>query len=153
MKILYWLRTFLVSPETLWVLLGYLVSRVFRRQLQYIAEQFSIDAEFQKYLMLLPVGLFVWTINEARNLLVEDREAARILVAWPEYWKIKAHVCVALLYGLIFACASLVPWVTSLTLDTFEGMRVFLWAVVGELIVVVCVYWARIRVRESLAAI
>jgi len=151
MKVGYWLRVLIVSPEALLVVFTMLLWKLFHERLDVVVGSLAIDSDLKKYFMLLPLGLFAWNANEGRALLHEDKESSKILTSWPHYWKIKVHTCCALVYALAFALSSLVPWVSNLTLSTGLGVLIFLSSILGEVVVCVSFYWARVRVREILA--
>lgn len=149
--LLYWIRVFVVSLEALVLLLAALTWAVFAVELQSLANSLSLNEEFLKYMFVAPVGVGMWVVNESRQLLQEDKESIKLLTAWPDYPKLKVHVWVGLVYCLIFAAISVVPWAAKSGVSSAAGLLLFLASITGQLIVAASVYAARIRVRELLA--
>ena len=123
----------------------------FSGEIQGFAASLAVNEEVLKYVMLLPAALAVWVIREARVLLQEDKETVRILIDWTDYWRLKTHTWVSLVYAVVFAGMSLVPWLAKSGISTGEGLVLFLASLVGQLCLAVSVYAARIRVKEIIA--
>lgn len=124
---------------------------VYRPELDSLVNAMSLSEEFMKYVLVAPVGIGIWVVNESRLLLQEDKESIKVLTAWPDYPLLKAHVWVGLIYCFIFAGISVVPWAAKSGFNNGTGLLFFLTAIVGQFIVAASVYAARIRVRELLA--
>jgi hypothetical protein len=151
MRAIYFVRVLLISPEALLIGVGALAWYHFSSSLSYLATTISLNEELLKYLMVVPVGLAVWIANELRQLLQEDKDTTRFLVGWPDYWKLKLHLWVSLIYAAVFACLSLAPWVVRAGISTGAGILLFLISIVGQLVLSTSVYAARLRVKELLA--
>lgn len=151
MRALYFFRVLLVSPEALLIGIAVLVWYHFSTDLGNLATTISPNDEVLKYLMLVPVGLAVWVVNELRQLLQEDKSITRLLLGWPDYWKLKLHLWVSLVYATIFVCFSVAPWVVRAGISTDIGLLLFLTSIIGQLILAASVYAARLRVKELLA--
>lgn len=151
MRTLYLLRVILVSVEA-FVLAGtWLAFLYFGSVFESLATSLSLNDEVLKYLMLMPVVLAVWIINETRVLLQEDKETVRILTDWEDYWKLKAHTWASLGYAVVFAFMSLIPWAAKSGIGTGTGLLLFAASIVGQLSLAISVYAARIRVNEIIA--
>ena len=150
MRFLYGLRVALISVEALVLAFGWLAWKCLAPQLQEISGSLALNDEILKYLMLLPTALAVWVFNEARGLLQEDKETIQLLVKWPDYWKLKAHVWVSLIYAVVFACMSLLPWVEKSGISTGGGMLLFVTSIIGQLSLTISVYVARITLKETI---
>lgn len=147
-RVLYYFRTFFISFEALIILgLIYVVS-IEQGQLKFIVSSISINDEMMKYLMLLPLGVATWIINELRQLVFEDEETAKLLIKWPDYWMLKCHIWVSVLYSFIFTILSVFPWLQKSGVTTGTGMALFIFGMTGQLIVAVSIYFARFSIRE-----
>ena len=91
MRFFYILRVLLVSIEATILTGSWLCLTYFINSIQFFANSVELNEEVLKYLMLLPVAIAVWVINEAKLILQEDVETARILIHWPDYWRLKTH--------------------------------------------------------------
>lgn len=151
MRTLYFFRVLLVSFEASLIGVAALVWYHFSTDLGHLAATISLADEVVKYLMLVPIGLAVWVANELRQLLHEDKTTTRFLVGWPEYWKLKLHLWVSLIYAALFACLSIAPWVVRAGISTGIGLLFFLTSIIGQIILAASVYAARLRVKELLA--
>jgi hypothetical protein len=148
---IYFIRVLLVSLEAFLIGIAGLVWYHFSSDLNQLAASISLNDEMLKYLMVVPVGLAVWVANELRQLVQEDKGTARFLVGWPDYWRLKIHLWVSLIYAAVFACLSVAPWVVKAGISTGIGLLLFLTSIVGQLILAASVYAARLRAKEVLA--
>lgn len=151
MRYLYGLRVILISVEALVLALGWLVWTYFASQLHELASSLTLNGEVLKYLMLLPTALAVWVFNEVRGLLQEDKDMIQLLVKWPDYWRLKTHAWVSLIYAVVFACMSLFPWVAKSGISNGSGMLLFVTSIIGQLSLAISVYVARITLKEIVA--
>lgn len=150
MKLLYVLRVVAISAEATIVLAAGVGWLFFSPDIQRMASSIQFDEELVKYLMLVPMGLAIWIVNETRLMLIEDKERLRILTSWPDYWKLKVHAWVGLSYASVFGLCSLIPWATKGSLESGGGLLIFVVTTFGNLIVARGVFAARIRVTEVL---
>lgn len=151
MRFFYLLRVLIINVETLLLSIAGLAWVKFPKELQSMAELLELDQDVLKYLMLLPVAVATWVINECRGLLQEDNDTVRLLTLWGDYWRLKTHVWVAVFYAFVFALASLVPWTAKSGIGTGAGLLLFVLSVVGQFFLAASVYAARIRLRELIA--
>lgn len=151
MNFIYMLRVLVVSLEAVVLLLGLLAWTYLDVSLNKLASALSINEDALKFLMLVPLGLFVWIANELRQLLVEDKDTIRILTDWPDYSLLKVHVWVALLYSVVFASLSVVPWFAPSGVRAGWALLIFVASTLGQLLVAASVYSARIKVKELVA--
>lgn len=149
--VLYWFRVIVVSLEALVLSLTVLIWLVCRVELEELASSLSLNEEFLKYMVVTPIGIGLWVVNESRQLLQEDKDSIKVLTAWPDYPKLKVHVWVGLLYCLTFAALSLVPWAARSGVSSGAGLLLFFASIAGQFIVAASVYTARIKVRELLS--
>lgn len=151
MRTLYRLRVVLVSFEALILAGTWLAFSYFGSEFESLATSLSLNDEVLKFLMLMPIALAVWIINEARVLLQEDKETVRILTDWPDYWRLKVHTWTSLGYAVVFAFMSLIPWTAKSGIGTGTGLLLFAASILGQLSLAISVYAARIRVKEIIA--
>ncbi len=151
MRYFYGLRVALISVEAIVLALGWLAWTYLAPQLHDFASSLALNDEVLKYLMLLPTALAVWVFNEVRGLLQEDKDTIQLLVKWPDYWKLKVHAWVSLIYAVVFACMSLLPWVAKSGISTGSGMLLFVTSIIGQLSLAISVYVARITLKEIVA--
>jgi hypothetical protein len=150
MRLIYAFRVVTVSAEALLLCAAFLVWKMFHEWLEIFAASLQVNEEIIKYLMLLPVVVAGWTINESRLLLQDDRETIRLLTLWDDYWRLKTHVWVALFYAVFFAALSMTPWTIKSGISTAGGLLLFVVSILGQLMVAATVYGARLRVKELL---
>ncbi|MDB5814724.1 MAG: hypothetical protein JWN23_1841 [Rhodocyclales bacterium] len=148
MKFLYQLRVLLISFESL-IIIGSLYLAVEQKEiLQRAAASLSIDGEVLKYMMLLPIALLAWIAKELRDLVFENARVARLLVSWPDYWKLKAHVSAALVFAITFAVTSVTPWLFQAGISSGFNLLLFALSLLGQLSVAASVYSARFQIQE-----
>ena len=151
MRALYFFRVLLISVEAILIGVSWLVWYHFSADLNHLAATIKLNDDILKYLMLVPVGLAVWVANELRQLLQEDKGTTRFLMGWPDYWKLKLHLWVSLIYAVVFVCMSIAPWVVQAGISTGIGLLLFLTSIVGQITLSASVYAARLRVKELLS--
>jgi hypothetical protein len=152
-KALYLLRTLVISMEAL-ILLGASVAlQYFGSEINTFASVLTINTELSKYLMLVPFALAAWILNELRKLPFDNAAATKILIQWPDYWKLKTHIWCSAVFAAIFVCISIAPWVMKAGISDGIGLTIFLTSVLGQLCVAGSIYIASFRIREILAAI
>lgn len=151
MQILYFLRVLLISGEALLISMSALVWYYFSEEITHLASTISFNDEILKYLMFVPIGLAIWIANELRLMLQEDKGTIRFLVGWPDYWKLKFHLWVSLVYTVVFACLSIAPWIVRPGISTGVGLQLFLTSIIGQVFLAASVYAARMRAKELLA--
>ena len=151
MRALYFFRVLLISVEVFLIGVSGLVWYHFSADLNHLATTIKLNDDILKYLMLVPVGLAVWVANELRQLLQEDKGTTRFLMGWPDYWKLKLHLWVSLIYAVVFVCMSIAPWVVQAGISTGIGLLLFLTSIVGQITLSASVYAARLRVKELLS--
>lgn len=144
------LRVTVISLEALILAVSWLSFQLFDAKLESLAASFSLNDEVLKYLMLMPIALAVWVMNESRVLLQEDNETILILTGWEDYWKLKVHAWVALSYAVLFVFMSLMPWASKSGISTGIGFLLFVSSILGQLALAISVYVARIRAKEIL---
>jgi len=153
MRALYVLQVLFVSVEALIILLGILTWTYLRIEIQVLANSLSIEAEILKWSILLPIIIAGWIVRETRALLQQDTETVQILTGWPDYWKLKIHTWVSLVYSLLFVCMSVVPWLTQTGIRTASGLLLFLTSIAGQISVAISIYAASMRVNEIIALV
>lgn len=141
----------LLSVEALIIAIALLLWSYFHADIQNLAAALTFNEEILKYLMVVPLGLAAWVVNELRLLLQEDKDTVRILIAWHEYWKLKLHVWASLLYATVFVCISIAPWIVKGGITTGLGLLLFAASIAGQLSLAISVYAARLRIKEILA--
>lgn len=151
MRVLYLIRVIFVSFEALALVTGIYLATNHGDMLRAVAKSMSINEDLVKWLMLLPVAVAAWIINETRLLLQEDKETVRILTKWPYYWRLKVHTWVGLGYAVTFSCMSIIPWVAKEGINTGYGLLLFATSLVGQFCVATSVYAARIRTNELIS--
>lgn len=150
-KFFYFLRVLLFSPELLIILGAMLINDYFPNTVESVVSTITINENLVSYLMLAPLGLAVWILLEIRNLLQEDNATTNILTDWSDYWRLKTHTRVTIIYAVIFGLISLVPWCSEFVLKSRIGFLLFITSLLGQLCVALSLYNARIRVKEIIA--
>jgi len=151
MRALYFFRVLIISVEAFLIGVSELVWYLFSADLNHLATTIKLNDDILKYLMLVPVGLAVWVATELRQLLQEDKGTTRFLMGWPDYWKLKLHLWVSLIYAVVFVCISIAPWVVQAGISTGIGLLLFLTSIVGQITLSASVYAASLRVKELLS--
>lgn len=150
MRFIYTLRVFFISFEALVLAGACWIWLAFATEFQRFAASLVLDPEVLKYLGLASLGIAVWIINECRSLLQEDAESARLLTKWEDYWRLKVHFWVAIIYAVIFALLAILSVIAKSWLLSGGGLFCLMFSLLGILVVAFSVYAARIQVKEIL---
>lgn len=107
------LRGVFISPEiTVLLALVYLTLNPpsFVTQL---ARVMAHGPEAVKYIAILPACIFVWSLAEAKNILLPGEDTKAVLVNWPRYADLRVRVVTGLCYEALFTTISFIAWVYS----------------------------------------
>lgn len=148
MQFIYFARVFFFSFEFLALALTFLCVRLFEHEANALASALAINEELIKWAILLPVTLFVWCANEGRDLIFSNPDHSKILVNWPDYWKLKQHVVASLTFSLIFCLLSGFPWLSKSGIATGLGLIFFVAGCVGCMMVAAQLYVAKMTINE-----
>jgi hypothetical protein len=147
-KILFTLKVFFVSFEFLVISLCLLSLLNYPQEIKNIASQIESNNEILKFLAIIPIGIFVWIIKEARELLFPGEKINNILHEWPEYWKLRIHFNVALFYSFIFLALGLSVWIFGLDINNEIGFVLLIVSIIGSFIDAISVYFGKVKQEE-----
>lgn len=148
MKIIYVARVIFVSFEMTILLACWLLISNFESDTNNLAAALNINEELVKYLILLPIGLIGWIVKEAKDLVFADAENAKQLINWPDYWKLKVHIYVGLIFAVVFFIISAIPWLSKNGISNGKGLVLFIAGLMGTVWVAASIYFAQISVKE-----
>lgn len=148
MRLFYFVRVFFVSLEFLVLTLTFFCVRLFEPHASAIASALAINEELIKWAILLPITLFAWCANECRDLIFSNPDHSKILVNWPDYWRLKQHIVASLIYLIIFCALSGFPWLSKSGITTGPGLIFFVAGCVGCIIVAAQLYAAKMSINE-----
>jgi hypothetical protein len=150
MNLLYFLRVVIISFEFT-ILIGMAGVLTFMgNTVGNVSVTLDVNSELMNWAVLLPISLFVWCANECRAIVIEDKESGRVLVNWPDYWKLKQHIIVALLYALVFCGISTYPWLGKVGIGSSSSLVHFLAGTLGIICVAAHLYFAKLAISEIL---
>ncbi|MFA5170979.1 MAG: hypothetical protein WC426_05380 [Sulfuriferula sp.] len=148
MKMLYFLRVILLSFEAILILGGVYFLYAYADLAQSMADRASISEDMLKYLTFLPVGIAGWVFVESRKLVFEKDTMAKLLVNWPDYWRLKAHINATFLFAILFTLISFAPWFVKQHLSSGLGFVLFCLGIFGQFVVAASVYLAGFKIQE-----
>lgn len=141
----------LVSPELLVALVVWALLLHFPGAFSEIGTKLVSDSENWKYVTVVPTGLFVWSVTlfgDIRNPV--DKEANRLLYAWPHYGLLVGRLYVALALSGVAAAVAVALWLLGKGLDHAAIGALFVGALGVSLVVAATLTFARSRIRELL---
>ena len=147
-KLFYFLRVFFISFEFLLLLVGAVFYFNMEKLIGNFVFSLPFNSEFTNWLIIVPAGLFVWILKEVNSLLVGDKEAIRVLAGWSDYWMLKVHTSVNLIYSFIFLFFSILPVSMNEWFKNIKFVIFFAIGFSGLLISARDIYFANIRVKE-----
>jgi len=101
----------LISPEMLVVLMALFWLLNVPEFLSSATDAASTAPQAVKYVSLIPAGVLVWSITEAKSILFPAEDAKGVLVSWPRYGELRQRVVIGLLFNLTFAVMATFLWV------------------------------------------
>lgn len=150
MRFLYYIRVTIISLETIILLSAWALFHSQKTEISLFAQAININTDIIKYLILLPIVIYGWVIKEARDLITSEKDNIKILVNWPDYWKLKAHIHSSLAFGLFFCITSLTPWIYKPGISDGFGITLFTTSLLGNITVAGSIYFAQITIKEIL---
>lgn len=151
-RITEYFRALVMSFEFVILVIGTLLLIMCQNSMESISSKLPTDQEVLKHLALLPSGFAAWVFVRSRELLFPEDGKGIILQQWPDYWRLKAHFHVSLLYTVLFAAIGSFVWVLGYSINEPIGFTLLLVSIVGGLVVASTVYLAKIRISEILIA-
>lgn len=106
--------------------------------------------EAVKYMALLPAGVLVWSISEAKSILLPGEDRRALLVKWPRYGDLRDRVIIGLLFQCVFTAASFMGWVYSPSLVIPKSLVLVSMGVIGSAICAATLLLASLTVRGIL---
>lgn len=99
-RILEFFRAVIISPEMLAVCLPFVVSSYWPEPANFAAQQLASDTKWAFSIAAIPLGLLATTYAFGSDIL-SPTGGKKVLLAWPDYWKLKMRIVVAFGYCLL----------------------------------------------------
>lgn len=100
MKLIEFLRVVFISPEMVASGLPFVISFYWPEPATFVGQQFVSDAKWAFGAATIPLGLLATTYAFGTDILSPSGVKKAVLL-WPEYWKLKMRVIVALGFCLL----------------------------------------------------
>ncbi len=144
------LRAIVISPEFAGCGLCYLIWLVTPITFDGIGSRIKADEKLWQLVLALPLLVLPWALVEAKAVLfpVEPSSARRSLHLWPDYWRLKLRVVLALLWILAAAVLSVAVWLFKGDLSDSVAGVLSIGAIVICLIAAGSLWWAAINTKE-----
>lgn len=127
-------RSVLVSPEMLIITIAAYLILDTPDFMARIAIALAEGPDAVRYIALIPAAVFVWSIAEAKSILLPGEDTKALLQNWSRYPDLKGRVAIGLCFQFIFAFAALSMWVYSPKLDDPKSFVVAGMSVIGCLV-------------------
>src|SRR5471032_1538043 len=147
-KFLYLIFVILYSCEFVSIFAFGFIFIFYKQYLNFVVLKVNFNADLIKYLILLPISIFIWILKEVKDVVVLEKDNIKFLVNWPNYWKFKIHLLVSIIYGFIFIVFSTIPWVRKENISDALGLALFFEGLLGMIIVASSIYFAQISLKE-----
>lgn len=109
-KIIYLTRVLIISVEFLIIVTSWLFNQYLLVSIEGLTAHFKINNDAYNYLIVIPVGIFMWMINEVTPILFPNEKVNAFLHKWNNLWKLKFHIYTGLLYSGISTMTCLLVW-------------------------------------------
>jgi hypothetical protein len=148
-QILEFLRVIIISPEIIIILSIIATSVYYPNIFTLIGFKVKSDQELWKFLPAIPLTIFAWAIAQAKDILFPSGSSSnRILLDWPEYWKLKIRVIISLLLILLSVFASLIVWIFKIEVPAVAIGAVFCGSVAISVITACCLWLAFVNIKQ-----
>ncbi len=148
-EIKYFLQVFLVSLELLFFLLILLICISKQLEIGAFLESTKFNEEAIKWVTLYPLGICGWVLKDGSTVLFPDDKTNKILHDWPDYWRLKTHFHVGIIYSILFVLPCFYIWLTGEIL-TIYGVAIFLSCSIACSINAFSFFQAKIKIKEIL---
>lgn len=145
------LRLFVLSIESLIVLVGFIAEWQYSYPILQLVASIKLSDEPLKYIVAIPGALCAWTFLFGRKLLFPEKDKSNILQEWPDFWRLKAGFHAALGWSVIFAVISIVAWTTDWKQPSSTAWISLLVSIVGAAVCSLSVYSAQTTVEVAVA--
>ena len=106
-KFIEFLRAVFISPELVAGGLPFVISFYWPEPATFVGQQFASDAKWALGTATIPLGLLATTYAFGTDIL-SPSGSKKVVLLWPDYWKLKMRVVVALGFCLLgFICGIL----------------------------------------------
>lgn len=149
MRSSYYIRVFFFGYEFLILLAGWTINAFWG---DYLAAEFGsikLNEEAVKWVVVFPISVFGWILKEGVGVLFPDESSLKIFSQWPDYWKLKIHFNVGILYCFLLGIPCLIIWLSD-KLNIFEGAFVFVVCVIALSVNAYSFYTAKIHLKSAL---
>lgn len=148
MKLVYIFRVCFISIEFFILLTWLLLFTEFKAKITELITGLTLSSEVGSYLILLPIAIFINIYKDSHQLLFAEKENIKLLVRWPDYWKLKTHVYVSLFYGAFYLIASSLAWFYTEWINNPLTFITFISACIGLICVASSIYFAKMSILE-----
>ncbi len=149
MKPSYYFKVFFISFEFLILIISFALYIYFKADISSYFININVNGDALKWIIAYPVSIAGWIFKNGSSVIFPDEKSNRALHEWQEYWKLKAHFNIGLLYCILFSAACLATWFLN-KLVTLEGAWIFCSCSIGLSILVYSFYSAKIELKSAL---
>jgi len=141
-------RRLIISPEFVVILVATSLICTEPAWLIEISNKLHSVPDGVRYIAIIPVGVFVWCIQQSRVILFPAEDTKGILLEWPKFNALKNRVLLGILFQLVFSISSLGAWFMSPSFDNPTAVVVLVMAIVGSLVCAGTFYLASMVASE-----
>lgn len=149
MKVIYYLRVFLVSYEFVFLIVSAALYILFGELLEKHFLVVSINEDALKWAMLFPISISGWTLKDGVGVIFPDDKTSKILHEWPDFWKLKIHFNVGIMNSILYLLPCVAVWFIG-GLNKFDGAWLFFMFAVATSLNAFSFYTAKIGIRSAL---
>jgi hypothetical protein len=144
------LRAVVISPEALAIVASIALAILWPEAIVWICEQFEpSDYGGRLALLGIPIALLVPTYSFSYGLL-NPGDSRTELKKWPEYWRLKLRIWVALWYSSLSVVAFFVGWAAVEHRAPILGTTLMLSSLLTSSVCLLSVGIARLQLRDAL---
>jgi len=141
------LRGAFVSPEMIVIAVALYMLVDTPEMVVRTANAIAAGPDVVKYIALLPAGVLIWSIPEAKSILLPGEDTKALLLNWPRYSYLKSRVVTGLVFQLLFATVAFFAWAYSPSFSVPKSFVAASMSVIGSLICGATFVLASITVR------
>lgn len=118
--------------------------------LESVGQRLRDDRDFWRWVLVAPTAILGFELTQVRQVLfpVKASDAKRPLTKWPEYWRLRLRVGLALFWTLAAQLADGVIWLYVSDISARTAGTVALCALAVSITAAGSLFWASLDVRQ-----
>lgn len=142
------IRATFVSVEMAVIICGFAVLIWSPTWISDIGSRVAENENLLKYLVVVPVAVFVWVFSCSRKILFPENDRRKIFQNWPDYLTFKEVVLVGVGFALLFGVVGVTTWAMDWKNSPTLPFVLIITSVAGSFATAITMHLAEIKINE-----